>query len=243
MFDFKTNVIRFNKLSRLYLPLLQYLIMTGFSLFHLQQTPYQEALDFQKFWFDQQLEKKAKQESTVNTLILLQHTPVYTLGKSGDINNLKIPIEETDAEYFQTSRGGDITYHGPGQITGYPVFDLDSFNIGVRKYVELLEECIIDCIAIYGLKGERIDDASGVWIDANGDKPRKICAVGIKVSRMITMHGFAFNVNTDLGYFENIVPCGLNDKGVTSLSKELGKEMNLFEVEENLVKCFQKRFA
>lgn len=216
--------------------------MKGFNLFHLNPTPYQEALDFQQYWFDQQLERKTEGKDTVNSLILLQHTPVYTLGKSGDISNLKISIEETDAEYFQTSRGGDITYHGPGQITGYPVFDLDTFEMGVRKYVEILEECIIDCIAIYGIRGERIEEASGVWIDVNSKRPRKICAVGIKVSRMITMHGFAFNVNTDLSYFENIIPCGLEDKAVTSLSKELGKEMNMSEVERNLVRCFLNRF-
>lgn len=216
--------------------------MKGFNIFHINHTPYQEALNFQQFWFDKQLEKKAAGEDTANTLILLQHTPVYTLGKSGDIKNLKVPIEDTDAEYFQTSRGGDITYHGPGQITGYPVFDLDNFKMGVRKYVETLEDCVIDCIAMYGLKGERIKEASGVWIDPKGKNPRKICAVGIKVSRMVTMHGFAFNVNTDLDYFNNIIPCGLDNMGVTSLAKELGKEMDIKEVEMNLAKCFLKRF-
>jgi lipoyl(octanoyl) transferase len=217
--------------------------MKVFNYFLLNTTPYEEGLDFQQFWFDQQLEKKATGKETVNTLILLQHTPVYTLGKSGDIKNLKIPIEETDAEYFQTNRGGDITYHGPGQITGYPVFDIDNFNIGVRTYVETLEECIIDCIALYGLEGKRIDTASGVWLDTESEKPRKICAIGIKVSKGITMHGFAFNVNTDLSYFENIVPCGLDDKGVTSLAKELGKEIDIIEVKKNLIKCFKKRFC
>jgi lipoyl(octanoyl) transferase len=216
--------------------------MKVFNYFLLNTTPYEEGLDFQQFWFDQQLEKKATKKSTSNTLILLQHTPVYTLGKSGDIKNLKVPIEETGADYFQTTRGGDITYHGPGQITGYPVFDLDSFDMGVRTYVETIEECIIDCLTTYGLKGTRIDTASGVWIDAQTENPRKICAVGIKVSRNITMHGFAFNINTDLSYFENIVPCGLDDKGVTSIAKELGQNIDIIEVKKRLIDCFNKRF-
>ena len=217
--------------------------MAHFNIFHISICSYEEGLTFQQYWYDQQLEKKNSKKPTTNTLVLLQHQPVYTLGKSGDIKNLIVPIEKTGASYFQTNRGGDITYHGPGQITGYPIFDLDTFNIGVRKYVELLEECIIDCIAYYGLKGERINEASGVWLDVQSEKPRKICAVGIKVSRGITMHGFAFNVNTDLSYFNNIIPCGLEDMGVTTLAQELGKEMDLLEVECRLAEAFQKRFS
>lgn len=216
--------------------------MARFNIFHIGITPYEEGLNFQQYWFDQQLNKKEAGEATSNQLILLQHTPVYTLGKSGNSENFKIPVSETDADFYQTSRGGDITFHGPGQITGYPIFDLESFGMGVRKYVATLEDCVIDCIAQYGLKGERISEASGVWIDVNSEKPRKICAVGIKVSRGVTMHGFAFNVNTDLNYFKNIIPCGLEDKGVTSLAEELGKPMNMLEVEEKLVDCFIKRF-
>ena len=174
--------------------------------------------------------------------MFLQHDPVYTIGNSGDTENLKVPIEETGAEFYKTNRGGDITYHGPGQLTVYPIFDLDSFGIGVREYVNLLEEVIIDCLEIYGIKGGRIKEASGVWIDIDSAAPRKICAIGIKVSRGITMHGLAFNVNTDLSYFDNIVPCGLEDKGVTSLQAELGKELDFYEVCETLLGCFEKRF-
>lgn len=214
----------------------------NFNVISIDLATYQEGLIFQESLFQEQLNNKSKGVATVNHLILLQHTPVYTLGKSGDIKNLKIPIEETDAEYFKTNRGGDITYHGPGQLTGYPIFNLDDFNIGVKKYVELLESCIIACLEVYGLKGERIADASGVWLDAQSDHPRKICAVGIKVSRGVTMHGFAFNINTDLSYFDNIVPCGLEDKGVTSLEKELQRKIDFKEVQDNLQKQFEQYF-
>ena len=214
----------------------------SFTLITLEPTDYLDALMFQENFFNAQLEKKAKSVKTNNTLILLQHTPVYTLGKSGKEANLKVPIGETGAEFFKTKRGGDITFHGPGQLVGYPIFDIDTFNMSTKQYVETLEQCIIDCIAEYGLVGTRIDDASGVWLDADGDNPRKICAVGLKISRHISMHGFAFNINTDLSFFDNIIPCGLNDKGVTSLSKELGKEMDFYEVQERLIELFKKHF-
>ena len=164
----------------------------------MDRTDYADALELQESLFQKQLDNKAAEEPTTNTLIFLQHEPVYTLGKSGDINNLKRPIEEIDAAYFKTNRGGDITYHGPGQLTGYPIFDLSSFDMGVRSYVETIEQCVIDCIAEYGLEGQRLDSASGVWLDADKENARKICAVGIKISRGISMHGFAFNINTDL---------------------------------------------
>ena len=214
----------------------------SFNVVTLEPTNYLDALIFQENFFHAQLERKAKGVATTNTLILLQHLPVYTIGKSGNLDNLKIPIEETDAEFYRTKRGGDITFHGIGQMTGYPVFDLDSFNIGVKKYVETIEQCIIDCIAEYGLKGDRIEDASGVWIGVKEGAPRKICALGLQVSRGITMHGFAFNVNTDLSYFENIIPCGIDDKEVTSLAKELDRELNYLEVEQRVIAQFTKHF-
>ena len=189
------------------------------------------------------MEKLQKNESTSNTLIFLQHNPVYTLGKSGDIKNLKVPIEETDAEFHKTNRGGDITYHGPGQLTVYPIFNLNSFNMGVRQYVETLEQCVIDCIGSYGIIGSRVEGASGVWIDAGTDNERKICAVGIKVSRGISMHGLAFNIKTDLSYFENIVPCGLEGKGVTSLDAELSQQVSFDEVQNSLLAEFKKKFS
>lgn len=214
----------------------------SFTVITLEPTGYLDALMFQENFFNAQLEKKAKDEKTTNTLILLQHTPVYTLGKSGNTENLKVPIEETGAEFFNTKRGGDITFHGPGQLVVYTVFDIDSYNMSTRQFVETLEQCVIDCIAKYGLKGTRINDASGVWLDADGENPRKICAVGLKISRHISMHGLAFNINTDLSYFDNIVPCGLENKGVTSLSKELGKEMDFYKVQEELITIFKKQF-
>jgi lipoyl(octanoyl) transferase len=216
--------------------------MAKLNLIYINPTDYEDALNFQECLFQAQLERINKGENSKDYLIFLQHNPVYTLGKSGDESNLKVPIEKTDAQFYKTNRGGDITYHGPGQLTGYPIFNLEHFGIGVREYVELMEQCVIDCIANYGLKGERLDGASGVWLDTNGENPRKICAIGIKVSRGITMHGFAFNINTDLSYFENIIPCGIDDKGVTSLENELGKKMNFKAVEKVLLECFEKRF-
>jgi lipoyl(octanoyl) transferase len=215
----------------------------SFTTIILERTNYVDALMFQENFFNAQLEKKAKDEKTSNTLILLQHTPVYTLGKSGDESNLKVPIEETGAEFYKTKRGGDITFHGPGQLVVYPIFDVETYGMSVRAFVETLEQCVIDCIAEYGLKGSRISDASGVWLDAENDNARKICAVGLKVSRGITMHGLAFNINTDLSYFDHIVPCGLADKSVTSLEKELGKEMDFFEVQNKLIDQFEKHFS
>ncbi len=209
---------------------------------YLGLTNYKDALEFQEFVFNAQLEKLEKGEKTANTLILLEHEHVYTLGKSGDIKNLKVPIEETGAEYYETNRGGDITYHGPDQLVGYPIFNLADFNLGVREFVYTLEECVIETVASYGIKCERIDGVSGVWVGADTKVPRKICALGIKVSRGITMHGFALNIDPNLSFFENIVPCGLEDKGVTSLKKEVGKEVDMFDLMERLIKYFNKHF-
>jgi len=153
-----------------------------------------------------------------------------------------VPIENTDAEFFQTNRGGDITFHGPGQLVGYPIFDLDSFGMGVRTYVESIEECIIQCLSDYGLKGVRVKGASGVWLDAGTPNERKICAIGIKISRGISMHGFAFNINTDLSYYKNIVPCGIDDKGITSLSNELKETVDFKSVSDNLLQKFEAKF-
>ncbi|MBR9830789.1 lipoyl(octanoyl) transferase LipB [bacterium] len=208
----------------------------------LNQTDYQIALQLQNELFDRKLAKKQEGKDDSNYLILLEHSHVFTLGKSGDISNLKVKPKEVNATYVATNRGGDITYHGPGQMVGYPILDLDLYGLGVRQYVELLEECVIDCLKQYGLKGERIKEASGVWIDAESDFPKKICAVGIKVSMGITMHGFAFNVNTNLDYFDYIVPCGLADKGVTSLEQELGRTIPMEEVQQLFISKMKARF-
>jgi len=167
-----------------------------------------------------------------NYLLFVEHPHVYTLGKSGDEQNLLlnyIQLQAHDATFFHTDRGGDITYHGPGQLVGYPIFDLENFGIGLRRYIFLMEEAIIKTIAEYGLTGGRDEKATGVWLDAGTPRARKICAIGVKSSRFVTMHGFALNVNTDLTYFQHINPCGFTDKGVTSIEKELGEKQD-FEV-------------
>jgi lipoyl(octanoyl) transferase len=170
---------------------------------------------------------------------------VYTLGKSGDFNNLLInekQLVEKGATYYKINRGGDITYHGPGQIVGYPILDLENFFTDIHKYLRLLEEVIIKTIAEYGLKGERSDGETGVWLDVGTPFARKICAMGIRSSRWVTMHGFALNVNTDLGYFDNIIPCGIRGKAVTSLEAELNKKVPLTEIKEKILAHFKNEF-
>lgn len=166
------------------------------------------------------------------TLIFVEHPHVYTLGKNGSENNLLlnlIQLKAKDAKFYRSDRGGDITYHGPGQIVGYPIFDLEKIKISLKEYIRRLEDAVIKTLSYYGISGSRIEGATGVWIDPEG-KARKICAIGVKASRYITMHGFAFNVNTDLSYFDFINPCGFIDKGVTSLEKELGGKQDFEEV-------------
>jgi lipoyl(octanoyl) transferase len=165
-----------------------------------------------------------------NHLIFVEHPHVYTLGKSGDEQNLLlnyIQLQAAHAQFFHTDRGGDITYHGPGQLVGYPIFDLENFGIGLRRFIYLMEESIINTIAEWGLEGSRDEKATGVWLDAGKAGTRKICAIGVKSSRFVTMHGFALNVNTDLSYFRHINPCGFSDRGVTSLEQELGKKIDI----------------
>ncbi|MEX2597199.1 MAG: lipoyl(octanoyl) transferase LipB [Salibacteraceae bacterium] len=209
--------------------------MQSFKVIDLGRMPYEAALIKQESLFNEILEhKRLGQKHDKNTLLLVEHAPVYTLGKSGDLANLKRKPEEVGATFYKTSRGGDITYHGPGQIVGYPIFDLEQFDMGIAKYIWSIEEAVIQTITEYGLIGGRIEEASGVWLDHENEKPRKICAIGVKASRYVTMHGFAFNVNTDLSFFEHIVPCGIEDKGVTSMENELGGKQN-FDAIQNLV--------
>ena len=182
------------------------------------------------------------QITTENHLLFVEHPHVYTLGKSGDENNLLINAEtlaEKGVSFYPTNRGGDITYHGPGQLVGYPILDLDCFFTDIHKYLRLLEECVIDTLADFDISASRSKGETGVWIDVESDNPRKICAMGIRTSRWVTMHGFALNVNTDLSFFDYIIPCGIRNKGVTSMQKELGININLQEVSE----VFQKHFA
>ena len=181
--------------------------------------------------------KENKTISTKNHLIFCEHPHVYTLGKSGDEKNLLVNedyLKSRGATFHKINRGGDITYHGPGQIVGYPIIDLDNFFTDIHKYLRFLEEAVILTLKEYGLETERSPGETGVWFDVGTTKARKICALGVKSSRWVTMHGFAFNVNSDLSYFGNIIPCGISDKSVTSLQKELGKELNMDEVRNKL---------
>jgi lipoyl(octanoyl) transferase len=174
---------------------------------------------------------------TPNYLLLVEHPHVYTLGKSGDEHNLLlnyIQLQAKDAVFVKTDRGGDITYHGPGQIVGYPILDLENFGMGLRQYIYSMEEAIIRVVASYGVEATRDPHATGVWIDVGKPSARKICAIGVRSSRFVTMHGFALNINTDLEYFKHINPCGFSDKGVTSLAKELGSPQD-FEKAKRLV--------
>lgn len=209
--------------------------------------PYKETWDFQEELFERnvqrklqnRLEGKADGEGTEDVLLFVEHPHVYTLGKSGDIFHLLVSeekLKEIGATYYPINRGGDITYHGPGQIVGYPLLDLEHFFTDIHKYMRYLEEAIIRTIAHYGIVGGRIDGLTGVWLDIDDPKKaRKIAALGVKCSRWLTMHGFAFNVNTDLNYFNHIVPCGITDKKVSSLSNELGHEMDMDEVKRILL--------
>lgn len=187
-----------------------------------------------------------QQPATKHHLLFVEHPPVYTLGKSGHIENVLISEAEQQQkgiEFFKTNRGGDITFHGPQQIVGYPILDLERFYTDIGKYLRNLEEVIILTMADYGLKGERSAGETGVWLDAhNKGKERKICAMGVRCSRWITMHGFAFNINTDLSYFDYIIPCGIKDKQVTSLEKELGHKVDFEEAKERVKKNFEKVF-
>lgn len=184
--------------------------------------------------------------TTQHHLLFVEHPPVYTLGKSGHIENILISEEERAAkgiEYYPTNRGGDITFHGPQQIVGYPILDLEKFETDIGKYLRKLEEIIILTMADYGLKGERSKGETGVWLDPDvKGKERKICAMGVRCSRWITMHGFAFNVNTDLNYFNYIIPCGIENKQVTSLEKELGHKVDFAEAKERVKQNFEKVF-
>ncbi|MCU0397910.1 MAG: lipoyl(octanoyl) transferase LipB [Cyclobacteriaceae bacterium] len=211
-------------------------------------TDYQQAWDYQASLFSTILDVKKEnrdlpaeqQKPTSNYLIFCEHPHVYTLGKSGDENNLKIPKEKLhtiQASYYHSNRGGDITYHGPGQIVGYPVIDLENFFTDIHQYMRFLEESIIRTLHEYNIEAGRIPGLTGVWLDPENDvRARKICALGVKTSRWVTMHGFAFNVNTDLNYFDYIIPCGIQDKSVTSMKKELGYEVDFKSVEEKVRK-------
>ena len=215
---------------------------------------YQTAWDKQEAVFkvavDQKLEQRKHTDQVFepiqNQLIFCQHPPVYTLGKSGKMENLLLDdagLKNHGASFFPINRGGDITFHGPGQLVGYPIFDLEQFFTDIHKYLRYLEEAIITTLAHYGVKGERFEGYTGVWIEADKPSARKICAMGVRCSRWVTMHGFAFNINTDLSYFNHIVPCGIDDKAVTSLEKELNRKVDFEEVSALLKRNIAAQFA
>jgi lipoyl(octanoyl) transferase len=215
---------------------------------------YQQAWDHQTALFEEMLEVKLSNRDlpaerhlpTDQYLLLVEHPPVFTIGKSGKKENLLADAQElrkVDAKMLEVNRGGDITFHGPGQLVVYPLLDLDRFFTDIHRYMRYLEECVIITLAHYGLKGERYPGFTGVWLDADQpEKARKICAMGVKASRWVTMHGLALNVNTDLAFFKLIVPCGIEDKAVTSIEKELGHKVPLKEVEELFLQAFAQQF-
>jgi len=202
---------------------------------------YKETWDYQELLFNRWMEyKRDNSQGSMpgQYLLFVEHPHVYTLGKSGDESNMLIHadfLKKIDATYYKINRGGDITYHGPGQIVGYPIIDLEYFGMGLKDYIHFLESSIIELLALYGIKSEQSSEATGVWLDEDHPhKARKICAIGVRSSRYVTMHGFALNVNTDLNYFTYINPCGFQEKGVTSMQKELKRELDMSEVKEKL---------
>lgn len=224
----------------------------GVEIQDLGYKDYKETWDYQELLFKQIIDSKTKNRReetnipTNNYFLFVEHPHVYTLGKSGDLENLLLNEEQLkakEATFYKINRGGDITYHGPGQIVGYPILDLDNFFTDIHKYLRLLEEMIILTLAEYGLKAERSQGETGVWLDVGTPFARKICAMGVRASRWVTMHGFALNVNANLGYFDNIIPCGIRGKSVTSLNVELGvSKVDEDEVKEKLLKHFSNLF-
>jgi len=215
---------------------------------------YKACWDYQEKLFNEIIQQKilnrdlpeSEKISTKNYLLFVEHPHVYTLGKSGDEKNLlvnEIQLKEKSAAYYKINRGGDITYHGPGQLVAYPILDLDNFFTDIHKYLRFLEETIILTLKDYGVEAGRSKGETGVWLNADDKlKARKICAMGVRCSRWVTMHGWGFNVNSNLNYFNNIIPCGINDKAVTSLNKELNREIDMAEIKEKLKKNFQYLF-
>jgi len=206
--------------------------------------PYAEAWKRQTEWFDALVHAKQTREKYVNHIVLCEHPHVYTLGRSGKERNMLLSDEQLSrigSTFYHIDRGGDITYHGPGQLVCYPILNLEDYSLGLKEYIHLLEDAVIGVCASYGVTAERLEKATGVWLEGNTPHARKICAIGVRSSHFVTMHGLALNVNTDLRYFSYIHPCGFIDKGVTSLQKELGYEVSMSEVKEQLCGELMKR--
>lgn len=226
--------------TRHQLPILK---MSDFNFIDWGLIPYSTAYEQQKTLFEKAINNKISGTKATNTLIFCEHPHVITIGKHGKFSNLLYPkatLEEKDISLFHIDRGGDVTYHGPGQLVVYPVFDLESFGLSLKSYIHLLEESVIRLLALYNIRAGRLEGATGVWIDT--DKPsitRKICAIGVRASRYVSMHGLALNVNTDLSYFKFINPCGFVDKGVTSMQQELGIIVDMNNVKQELLKIIK----
>ena len=213
---------------------------------------YEDALKYQLKLFDEIISNKIRNRrnktkiQTKNHLVFVEHNSVYTLGKSGEINNLLInqqDLKNKKIKFYKTNRGGDMTYHGPGQIVCYPILDLDNFFTDIHKYLRFLEETVILTLENYGIKGIRSENETGVWLDPNSSNARKICALGVKASRWVTMHGLALNVNNDLSFFNHIIPCGIKNKSITSISKECKKNIDIELVKEKIINNFLKVFS
>ncbi|MDR3327383.1 MAG: lipoyl(octanoyl) transferase LipB [Prevotellaceae bacterium] len=206
-----------------------------------QNIEYQKAWNKQEEIFCAQIEKKKNRVATENTLIFCEHPHVYTIGKSGNEGNML--VNDGSVPVLHTNRGGDITYHGQGQIVGYPIFDLENLEVGLKEFIFKIEEAIVEVLKTYSIYGERLQGATGVWLDADSVvKSRKICAIGVRSSRFVTMHGFALNVNTDLSYFNRINPCGFTNRGVTSMQKELGRVIDQEIVKQQLFEAIKRNF-
>lgn len=212
---------------------------------------YKEAWDYQEHLFKQIIDIKIENRKntadvqTPNYVLFCEHPHVYTLGKSGNESNLLLNeemLKTHEAAYYKINRGGDITYHGPGQLVVYPILDLDNFFTDIHKYMRFLEETVIQTLAHYGVKGERFEGMTGVWLEPETPRARKICALGVKSSRWVTMHGIGFNVNSDLSYFKHIIPCGIDDKAVTSLEKEIGEKVDIEEIKIVLLNAMKDLF-
>ena len=225
--------------------------MQKIQLLDLGLRDYKDTWDYQEELFKGIVDLKIQNRrngtniQTTNYFLFVEHPHVYTLGKSGDIDNLllnKEQLKEKNASYYKINRGGDITYHGPGQIVGYPLLDLDNFFTDIHKYLRFLEEVIIKTLFDFGIKAERSQGETGVWLDPETPFARKICALGVRTSRWVTMHGFALNVNTDLGYFDHIVPCGIQGKAVTSMKAELNTSISIEEVKKSILTHFSELF-
>jgi lipoyl(octanoyl) transferase len=211
---------------------------------------YKETWEYQEQFFNAKVKEKggvgSGEKRTPDRLIFVEHNHVYTLGKSGSEQNLLldyIQLQARDASFYHIDRGGDITYHGPGQLVGYPIFDLEVMKVGLREYIHLLEDAVIRCVSRFGITGKRLEGATGVWIDRGSARARKICAIGVRASRYVTMHGFALNVSTDLSYFNHINPCGFTDKGVTSIEKETGRSVSMSDVKEIMSNTMREVFG